>query len=323
MAGAKPEYFPVILAMAASQATARGSTISSSAAMAVVNGPIRLEIGMNCGIGAMGPTTTRTPPSAAPMACCPRICKAAPSRSSTCLGSQGNNNAYTNITFAENERAQPVAAVSGSARIRHGRECGQRFLGAAMPRPTRWACARNTTREHVKILLNAHQSHLGSGSDPVIRSPRDSSSTAVASTRKEKPIRWVHENGTLPAGVCWDYQLIQNEVLPRALNGNTWETSGAPFCAGSAPSSRRARYAHLVLSFSLRSTSSPSVASSKPGSIFGRGRARRASAWRAGSRSGSAPSGLVLDRAPDVVDADAIPRIRRGCWRPADRSAYR
>src|ERR1041384_6169295 len=47
MAGAKPEYFPVILALAASQVSARGSTTSSSAAMAVVNGPIRKEIGMN------------------------------------------------------------------------------------------------------------------------------------------------------------------------------------------------------------------------------------------------------------------------------------
>jgi len=55
MAGAKPEYFPVILALAASEVSARGSTSSSSAAMVVVNGPIRKEVGMNCGIGAMGP----------------------------------------------------------------------------------------------------------------------------------------------------------------------------------------------------------------------------------------------------------------------------
>ena len=55
MAGAKPEYLPVILALAATQTSARASTSSSAAAMAVVNGPIRHEIGMNCGIGALGP----------------------------------------------------------------------------------------------------------------------------------------------------------------------------------------------------------------------------------------------------------------------------
>src|SRR5260370_26384576 len=55
MAGARPEYFPVILALAASQVSARGSTSSSSSAMVVVNGPIRHGIKMNAGIGAMGP----------------------------------------------------------------------------------------------------------------------------------------------------------------------------------------------------------------------------------------------------------------------------
>ena len=55
MAGARPEYFPVILALAATGVSARGSTTSSMAAMVVVNGPIRHEIGMNSGIGAMGP----------------------------------------------------------------------------------------------------------------------------------------------------------------------------------------------------------------------------------------------------------------------------
>src|SRR5207249_5514751 len=55
MAGCRPEYFPVVLALAATGASARGSTTSSAAAMAVVNGPIRQEIGMNWGTGAMGP----------------------------------------------------------------------------------------------------------------------------------------------------------------------------------------------------------------------------------------------------------------------------
>jgi len=47
MAGARPEYFPVILALASTGVTARGSTTSSMAAMVVVNGPIRNEINMN------------------------------------------------------------------------------------------------------------------------------------------------------------------------------------------------------------------------------------------------------------------------------------
>src|SRR5579864_4822846 len=55
MAGARPEYFPVILALAASNVTARGSSSSSMASLVVVNGPIRQELEINSGIGAMGP----------------------------------------------------------------------------------------------------------------------------------------------------------------------------------------------------------------------------------------------------------------------------
>jgi len=55
MAGAKPEYFPVILAIASTGATSLFTSTNSWARMVVVNGPIRNEIKMNGGIGAMGP----------------------------------------------------------------------------------------------------------------------------------------------------------------------------------------------------------------------------------------------------------------------------
>ena len=43
---------PVILALAATGVTARSSSSSAMATMAVVNGPIRHETGMNSGTGA-------------------------------------------------------------------------------------------------------------------------------------------------------------------------------------------------------------------------------------------------------------------------------
>ena len=55
MAGARPEYLPVILAHAASGVSARSSSTTSFACYSVVNGPVRGEIGMSDGIGAMGP----------------------------------------------------------------------------------------------------------------------------------------------------------------------------------------------------------------------------------------------------------------------------
>jgi hypothetical protein len=54
MAGARPEYFPVILALS-TQVPYMDST-TSNANMVLVNGPIRKQIGMNSGIGALGPT---------------------------------------------------------------------------------------------------------------------------------------------------------------------------------------------------------------------------------------------------------------------------
>jgi hypothetical protein len=55
MAGARPEHLPVILALAASQEPSMPSSTTSFGRMVVVNGPIRNEIGINCGAGALSP----------------------------------------------------------------------------------------------------------------------------------------------------------------------------------------------------------------------------------------------------------------------------
>jgi len=55
MAGARPEYLPVILAHAATGQTARSSSTNSFSVTSVVNGPIAKQIGMGDGIGALGP----------------------------------------------------------------------------------------------------------------------------------------------------------------------------------------------------------------------------------------------------------------------------
>ncbi|MBN2238247.1 MAG: hypothetical protein JW712_00605 [Dehalococcoidales bacterium] len=55
MAGARPEHFPVILAIAATSRALIPSSTGSWCHMIVVNGPIRNEIGMNCGSSALSP----------------------------------------------------------------------------------------------------------------------------------------------------------------------------------------------------------------------------------------------------------------------------
>lgn len=55
MAGARPEHLPVILALASSCEPAFPSSTSSWGRMAIVNGPIRSQIGMNSTAGAFSP----------------------------------------------------------------------------------------------------------------------------------------------------------------------------------------------------------------------------------------------------------------------------
>jgi hypothetical protein len=55
MAGARPEHFPVILALASTQEPSLPSSTTSFGRMMVVNGPIRNEIDMNCGTAALSP----------------------------------------------------------------------------------------------------------------------------------------------------------------------------------------------------------------------------------------------------------------------------
>jgi hypothetical protein len=55
MAGARPEHFPVILALAASQRPSLPSSTGSWAGMVIVNGPVRNDISMNCAGSALGP----------------------------------------------------------------------------------------------------------------------------------------------------------------------------------------------------------------------------------------------------------------------------
>src|ERR671933_759081 len=107
MAGCRPEYFPVVLALAATGASARGSTTSSAAAMAVVNGPVRQEIGMNCGTGALGPYNHANATIGRAYGLLSQNGQGGSTPGTSYMGSQGNNYAYNSLTFAENEERSP------------------------------------------------------------------------------------------------------------------------------------------------------------------------------------------------------------------------
>ena len=123
MAGAKPEYMPVILAMIELMGmdqrhhqTAKSTNAFSF--MQVVNGPIRKEIGMNDSVCALGPGGRAN----AVIGRAHRLALINLGGSEVgvnLMGVMGNNSCYT-FAFAENEEASPWAPYSTSLGFREG-----------------------------------------------------------------------------------------------------------------------------------------------------------------------------------------------------------
>jgi hypothetical protein len=217
MAGCRPEYFPVVLALAASGASARGSTTSSAAAMAVVNGPVRHEIGMNWGIGAMGPYNHANATIGRAWGLLSQNLQGGSEPGLTYLGSQGNNYAYNSICFAENEERSPWTPFH----TQHGMQADESAVSAfGGCRSTAFTLGLRERywREHVRNMLRGMDPHQSPVFvlDPI--TARQFIDRGGFDT-KEKLIDWVYHNAQMPAGEYWDYQLVQNYVYPRATFG--------------------------------------------------------------------------------------------------------
>ena len=104
MAGAKPSYFPLILALA-TQAPFGNST-SSMANTIIVNGPIRAEIGMNAGTNAMGPYNEANSIIGRAYMIMSKVAGDLRNNVSA-VESLGNNLQYNSMTIAENEELLP------------------------------------------------------------------------------------------------------------------------------------------------------------------------------------------------------------------------
>jgi hypothetical protein len=106
MAGAGPQHLPVILALAATQEASMPSSTTSFGRMAVVNGPIRDQIGMNSGLGALSPFNQAN--TVIGRAWTLMTINFGDARlGETFMGSTGSNLNYNNMTFAENEERSP------------------------------------------------------------------------------------------------------------------------------------------------------------------------------------------------------------------------
>lgn len=217
MAGARPQYFPVILALAAAGVSARGSSTSSMASMAVVNGPIRQELAMNCGTGAMGPYNHANATIGRAFGLLSQNLQGGSVPGHTYMGSQGNSYAYNSLTFAENEERSPWEPLHVQRGFRPSDSVVSVFGGCQSTAFT-LGLRREHWREHVRNMLRGLDPN---GAATLLLDPISARLFIDIGglAKKQALIDWVYENACMPAGEYWDYQLVQNYKYPRATFG--------------------------------------------------------------------------------------------------------
>ena len=203
MAGAAPEHFPVLLALASTGDTGRQSSMSSMGNMVVVNGPIRDEIGMNSGIGAMGPYNYANSIIGRAFGLQSQNLQGGSVPGLSYNGSQGNNFSYNCVTFAENEEASPWEPYH----VQHGFEPGESAVTVFYVWGNVWAeHLRTHWEEKLKAMLVGLEPSMGVTFvlDPIVAREF----VQKGFDTKEKLADWVHENARIPAGRYWDHIML-------------------------------------------------------------------------------------------------------------------
>ena len=128
--------------------------------MVVVNGPIRKEIGMNWGIGAMGPYNHANATIGRAYGLLSQNLQGGSMPGVTFMGSQGNNYTYNNLTFAENEERSPWEPLHVQKGFKPTDSAVSVFYGC---RSTTFCLGLREKywREHVRDMLAGIDAQLG------------------------------------------------------------------------------------------------------------------------------------------------------------------
>jgi hypothetical protein len=214
MAGARPEYLPVILALAASGITARSSSTTSIATISVVNGPIRDEIGMNSGIGALGPYNHANATIGRAYGLLSQNLQGGSVPGDTYMGTLGNWYA-TSATFAENEERSPWEPFHVEHGFTKNDSAVSVFFGG-------WYTQagfgpRETWQEKFRHCIAASEHNFPPllVLDPIVAR----GFVERGFDTKRKLSEWCSEHCRLPAREYWDNQWIQTLARPLAVAG--------------------------------------------------------------------------------------------------------
>ncbi|MBN1189374.1 MAG: hypothetical protein JXA46_06470 [Dehalococcoidales bacterium] len=218
MAGAKPQYFPTILALAT--LSPYGNSTTSMANIIIVNGPVRNEIGMNCGAGAFSPYNG---PNATIGRSFTLLSRGAGNlhAGKTAFCSLGNNLQYNNCCIAENEEELPEGWNPLSVQFGYKRDDSVVTVGIG------WTCiscvgeveaeypANMLMRDYMKSL-----SALGSAAlvcaDPLVAKMLHDHQ---GFNSKESLARWFSKNVKVPAHQFWGNGLATSFYSNLALQG--------------------------------------------------------------------------------------------------------
>jgi hypothetical protein len=214
MAGARPEYFPVILALAASGQTARASSTTSFATISVVNGPIRREIGMDAGIGVLGPYNHANATIGRAFGLLSQNLQGGSVPGESYMGSLGNWYAYT-AAFPENEERSPWEPLHVQHGFKPTDSTVSVFFGGWYTQSGYGP--RETWKEKFIRCLTAAGHHIP---PLIVLDPIAARGfVELGFDKKCNLINWCAENARLPAREYWDNQWIQTLVRPLAVTG--------------------------------------------------------------------------------------------------------
>ncbi len=213
MAGARPEYLPVILALAASGVSARSSSTTSWASISIVNGPIRNEIGMNSGIGAMGPYNLANATIGRAYCLTSQNVQGGSVPGETYMGTLGNNWAYT-ACFAEAEERSPWAPFHVDYGFKPTDSTVSVFFGGWY---TQSGFGPRETWKETFIRCLVGTDHY---SPPlIVMDPLVARAFVDLGFSKKSLIEWCAENAKLPARNYWDNQWMTTLIRPHAIAG--------------------------------------------------------------------------------------------------------
>ena len=217
MAGAKPEYFPVILAIC-SQAQIYGNSTSSMANMIVVNGPIRDQLGMNSGTDAMGPYNEansvigRTFTLAGKIMGDLRLNQGA-------YSSLGSNMQYNNVCFAENEDALPDGWEPFSVQM--GFKPGDNVVSIGIG----WSYISSVGEAQINhpphMLFRDYMRSLAGMSATIVMDPTvaDLLRDTHGFKKKKDLSEWLSKNVEVAAGTYWGNGVNATGMMPMAHQG--------------------------------------------------------------------------------------------------------